>query len=301
MSLWAMIAVSAVLQASGPSSEPAVDDPTLVQGVEVTARPAEETRARATAFVGAISAESGNGRLARWDRKVCPGVVGMKAPYAQMLIDRVAAVAVQVGLEVEPAGCKPDIVIIATDAADVMAEDLVTKTPKAFAKYDSGLSRGRKALKAFVESDEPVRWWHVTRRVMADGQQYDRGASVPVRGIGRLRSTTRDDFDHAVIVIDVTRTGVLRFPALADYVAMVALAQIEPGSETAGVSSVLNLFRDRDAGLVPAESLTEWDLAYLKGLYAARRDVERGATQQQDVIRSVTGALSAPPAEAGKP
>lgn len=299
MSLWTPFLFSALLSVSEPAA--AAGDPTMVQGVVVTARSPEETRAAATAFVGAISAQSGNGRLARWDRKICPGVVGMKAEYAQPLIDRISVVAIQVGLDVAPPGCKPDIVIIATDAADAMAADLVAETPKAFAKYDSGLSRGRKALKAFVESDDPVRWWHVTRRVMADGQQYDRGSSVPVRGIGRLRSTTRDDFDHAVIIIDVTRTGVLRFPALTDYVAMVALAQIEPGGETAGVSSVLNLFRDRDAGLTPAESLTDWDLAYLKGLYAARRDVERGATQEQDVVRSVTDTLTEPPKDTGQP
>ncbi len=34
--------------------------------------------ADSVAFVSDIAGESGNGRLARWDRKICPGVAGMR-------------------------------------------------------------------------------------------------------------------------------------------------------------------------------------------------------------------------------
>ncbi|MDP2260307.1 MAG: hypothetical protein Q8J89_11385 [Caulobacter sp.] len=299
MSIWLAAAMSAAMFAQpAPPATPPAEDGTTVDSLVVTARPAPEKEVIA-AFVATIADETGNDRLGRWDRKICPGVVGLRADYARLLVDRIAETAVEIGLEVGEPGCKANMIVLATAESDKLANSMVKDYPEAFAKFDSGIRPSRRALKAFTTSKAAVRWWHVIARTTADGQRYQKGDQVRVRDVGRLRGGTRDDFDRVIIIMDASRIGTLRFASLADYIAMVGLAQVDPEAEITGVSSVLNLFADRAAGVEPPERMTDWDRAYLKGLYAARRDVRRGDAQEKDIARSMVDDL-ATPAEPGK-
>jgi len=300
MSILLSAALSAVLllQQAAPAAQ-STQDPTDVEGLVVTARP-QPAKEAITGFVASVSAESGNGRLARWDRKVCPGTIGLKPAYAQLMIDRIATTAVKVGLEVGEPGCKANMIIVGTDDSAALVGNIVKENPDAFGKFDGAVSRGRRHLDAFVVSQDPVRWWHVTTRVSADGEKYASGESIRIRDASRLHATTRDDFSHVVIVMDARRMGRLKIAALADYIAMVGLAQIEPEAKTDGVNTILNLFSDRAAGLPPPDGLTDWDIAYLKGLYTARRDAPRGAAQERDVVRTMSDELGGAPKKADK-
>lgn len=293
MSIWSAAALGVALLAQQPATA-SVEDGTTVDSLTVTARPAPDAKA-IEAFVATVADETGNRRLGRWDRKVCTGLVGFRPAYAQMLIDRIATSAIEIGLEVGEPGCKPNMLIFGTADSDKLTKELVKEYPAAFAKYDDGIRAPKRSFEAFMTSKAPVRWWHVTRRTTADGQQYNRGDQVRVRQVGRLNAGTRDDFDRVIIVMDVTRMGRLRMSSLADYIAMVGLAQVDPEAETAGVSSVLNLFADRAAGVEPVTGMTQWDKAYLKGLYGAKRAARRGADQEDDIARSMTEDLAAPP------
>jgi len=289
----AALSASLLLQQAAPVAQ-ATQDTTDIEGLVVTAKPQPAKEAIA-GFVASVSAETGNGKLARWDRKICPGVIGLKPGHAQLLIDRIAATAMTVGLAVGEPGCRANMIIVGSSDSGPLVEGIVKENPDAFGKYDSSINRGRRHLDAFVASDAPVRWWHVTARVTADGQRYRRGEQVRVREVGRLRSNVREDFNHVVIVMDAKRIGSMKMTALADYIAMVGLAQIEPEAKTASVSTILNLFADRDAGLTPPEALTEWDVAYLKGLYAAPRDAPRGIVQEREMVRTMTDDLGGAP------
>jgi hypothetical protein len=285
-----LLSALAILQA-GPAATPPPGEPVTVEGLVVTA-PTKTDKEQITSFVSSVTATNPDKRLGRWDRKICPGVIGLKPAYAQVLLDRIAVTAQSVGLEVGKPGCKADILIVASADTDALVRQAVKDNPDTFAKYEGGISRGRKALQAFIDSPAAVRWWHVSARKTADGQTYVQGANVRVRSVGRVKSNTRVDFDHVVIVMDVRRIGVVRFSALADYVAMVSLAQINPDADTQGVSSILNLFTDKAAGVTPVDAMTEWDIAYLQGLYTARRDVLRGDRQEADVTRSMQTTLA---------
>jgi hypothetical protein len=300
MSAWApaVLSVLAILQAG---AAPVADTPNTVEGVVVTAKPSTPPEEAISNFVGAVTAKVGDKRLSRWDRKICPGVIGMRADYARQLIDGIATTAQRVGLEVGAPGCKANIVILVTDESDAIVANAIKKNGDAFSKYDTAMTRGRKALDGFVDSKAPVRWWHVTGRVGADGQKYTPGQSLKIRDASHVRANTRNDFDHVIIVVDVKRVGVIRFQALVDYVSMVGLAQVDPDADTAGIPTILNLFSDRDAGAAPAPGLTDWDVAYLQGVYSARRDVKRGSRQVADVVRSMAGALVAPKGDAKAP
>lgn len=287
MSLIGLAAAAALAfqQAPAPAEAPPSDDAT-VSGVVISAPPLDEKKA-IESFVENIAADSGNGRIARWDRKVCPGVAGVKPEYAQVVADRVSAVSLKVGLEPGAPGCKVNVLILFTNDADGTVKRSLKQTPQAYSRYDLEMTSGRKALRQFQNSDAPVRWWHVTHRVTEDGTKYNSGDQVQVYSTGRISSRTRDDFDRAIVIVDVTKVGQVRFAALADYIAFVSLAQIDPQAEPKTGSSILNLFSDKAAGIEPQEALTSWDVAYLTGVYEARRDTRNSDGQKRDITRTM--------------
>lgn len=110
-------------------------------------------------------------------------------------------------------------------------------------------------------------------------EQISNGARV--REMSRLRGGVMEMMDYVIIVIDANKASQTTVGALADYVAMVTLAQINPSADLAGAPTILNLF-DENAQVRPTE-LTSWDLAYLRGLYASA-DTPRNTRQQEGQI-----------------
>lgn len=285
-----------------PAPAPAPASPTSVEGLVVQARPPAPPVDTVTAFVDDISAPTVNGRLARWDRKICPGVIGLQPVYAQKIIDRIATIAVTIGLQVGEPGCKANMVIVATDDSQAMAKMVVDRSKRVLEGGVDGDSRGRKALKDFVETPRAVRWWHVTQTIGVDGFGYQRDmedgpGSLQVRSLGRIHATTKDSFLGVIIMVDVARIGVIRFDALTDYVAMVGLAQIDPDTDPTGVPTVLNLFAARDKGATPPSGLTSWDVAYLQSLYTTDPAAVRGSRQERQIIKGMADRLGVAPAD----
>lgn len=252
-------------------------------------------------FVGEIAAAPGSeGQIARWDRKICPLVAGLPVRQLQYMADRIAQRAHQVGLETEGAGCKANILIFVTPDASRLASGIVDEYRTLVGYYsESGVvTQGREGLDSFANSTAPVRWWHVNQTVSADGQQLggetSNGGSAVVRTTqppGRLRRGTRQDFLRVLIIVDARQAQGLQFQALSDYVAMVSLAQLDPPGETTAVPTVLNLFHERDAGAPAMSGMTEWDEAYLDGLYNARRTAPREIWQVRDITRTMVEQL----------
>jgi len=69
---------------------------------------------------------------------------------------------------------------------------------------------------------------------------------------------------RSIIIVDVDRLAGASLVQLADYLALVALAQIDAEADTAPYPTILNLFADPASA--PA-GLTEWDRSYLTALY----------------------------------
>lgn len=68
-----------------------------------------------------------------------------------------------------------------------------------------------------------------------------------------------------IVLIDASRARGVSYGQLAAYVGMVALAEIRIDSTVSSAPSILQLFSDI-AKPAPA-GLTEWDEAFLRGLY----------------------------------
>ncbi|MFZ2029434.1 MAG: hypothetical protein WAU68_03925 [Vitreimonas sp.] len=233
-------------------------------------------------FVADISApaNSGDHQIARWDHRICAGVFGLThLEQAQFIVDRVAQRAFAIGLDAGAPGCRANIVIFVTPDANALAHSLATEYRglMALRREINRHAPDAAALDRFVDSDRPVRWWHVSNTVSADGIRIGEpsgnmmesgGAAVRVFNPSRLHSAVRQDFDRVIIIVDARQATGHTLSALADYLAMVSLAQLSPTIETAAYPSVLNLFANDQS----VAGMTNWDIAYLDGLYHAPRN-----------------------------
>lgn len=309
--MFAWLAVASAL-AMGPSAPQDDPDPVAqLPSVVVDGRPLAE---QARSFVAAATEGPRRRSLARWETPICFGVANLKADAAQALIDRMAKVAVSLGLETQPPGCKPNLLVIAAHAADAEAvvRRAIDRSEFDFRPARGGTDRGRAALEAFASSTAPVRWWHVSLPVevrtggpalLLDGESLMGPAfgpqsafgeaapvlSVNVDSLSRIRATTRNDLMRVIIVVDADQAAAVPFPALADYLAMVGLAQIDPEAEVGGAPTILNLF-NADA-IQPARRMTEWDAAFLISLYEARSNPASLNHQEHDIGRRLARVL----------
>jgi hypothetical protein len=236
----------------------------------------------------AVSAR-GVDQLSTWDFRICPGVAGLRAQHAQLVVDRMAQRAMDVGLSVGEPGCRANVLVMISMDPDTLAQQLFNESPAALGFYsERGQSTlGRAALRDFVESDAPVRWWHVSQEYTqgneAVTETLDGQAPYTVRhgGPSLLRRGTHLNFVAAIVIVDGRRlVDGVDLGALADYLAMVTLAQVDPEAETQGLPTILNLFVQAGA----PHTLTEWDVGYLRGLYATGEDDNRN--RQQTIMRS---------------
>lgn len=115
-----------------------------------------------------------------------------------------------------------------------------------------GATLGEAALRAFVSTPRAVRL--ISQTTSADGQALLNGAPLRV---------------------------------VADYVAFMSSAQINPELSDPDFPTILNLFSNRDPAIRPMQ-LTEWNLGYLDGRYhvtQSARDARDASEQESEIER----------------
>lgn len=287
-----------VQTAPPPSPPPAIPDPTAVavDDVIVEGRRLEDA---AREFVAQVGAPAGPRGLARWNRQICVGVVNMKGAAAQYMVDRVSNLAAEMDIPTGQPGCTPNVTIFATTDGAALASAMVEGRRREFDVGSTQMAQGDRALSAFKNSDRAVRWWQIsvptdintgTRAIRLAGD-VDEVTGEPIAPVisrtataGRLRTQIRDDMARVVIIFDVNRLQGATFEQLADYIAMVALAQVDPDADLTGYNTVLNLFQEPQA----TPGLTGWDRTYLKALYAAQQAEINPRAQAADIANLVT-------------
>lgn len=282
------LAAVALLIAAGGANQAALQIPqnapaTQLEDVVVEGR---NLREAVDSFVDEIVAPPVGRGPARWNRQVCVGVVNLRRDAAQALADQVSSVAGRVGLEIGEPGCSPNILVIATDDGPGLARALVTEKPLAFRPQYSGAARSSEALEFFQTTPAAVRWWHVSMPVVRDTGEP--GVRMPgfgppmIPGEGRLRNPLRNDLQRVFVILDMDDATGLTVEQVGDYVAMVALAQVDPEAETSSYDTVLNLFKATTPGL----ALTDWDVSYLTALYGSELN-QRSANAQGGEISNL--------------
>ena len=298
--LAAFLTASAAAQESSPSPAAAVetDASQPIDEVVVRGRRLEDIksdlRIHIQDFIGEVVRKPPGRGFARWHRNVCVGVYNLNNNAAQYVVDRISKLALEVGLEPGEPGCVPQInIVFATDAKETAAA-MVENEPRLFmpAAGHAGMDLGRVALEEFAQSEQAVRWWHVSLPVDArmGGAAIELSdncgeafcpPTINVAGPSRIHSGTRDDMLYVVVIVDATKLKGTTWQQLGDYLAVVSLCQIDPQTNPASFDSILNLFTNPKA----YSGLTDWDRSYVKALYEL--DQERIESMQTNSIVSL--------------
>lgn len=281
-----------------PPQDPLVE--TEVEGITVEAELDSMSLDVATrTFVRAVAAPVDGRGLAQWHRPICAAVVNFGGEGAQYMVDRIHTVAADLGLPTREPGCTPNILVVfAADGAEA-ADRMVEDEPMNFRIGVGGLDRGSAALRRFRTEQRPVRWWQVSaptdpttgaRVFHLPGDAIDNYAQdqpnapiIMMNNGSRLNNRIRDYLARVVIVIDVDEVGGIAFTQLVDYVALIAMAQVDPDGDTSAFTTILNVFDDPQA----TPELSDWDWSYLKALYGPRSEVRGSRGQMGEVAGEI--------------
>lgn len=108
----------------------------------------------------------------------------------------------------------------------------------------------------------------------------------------RTRQSTRQDISFALVIVDANAAAELPPEAVADYLAMATLVQVNPDADMSAFPSVLNLFSHTAAA---PDGMTAWDQAYLQGLYTATREASNSRRQRADIARRMAESVRVTP------
>lgn len=296
-SLSAVLALTLALGAVGAASaqEPPARPSTQLDDVVLEGRQLE---AMVRGFVNEVSQPANNRGLARWNRPICVGAVNLRNDVAQYVVDRISDVARELDVEAGEPGCRPNILIVAADDGAALASAIVEDRPRNFDLRHNSTDAGTRAFRNFLTGDQPVRWWQISMPI--DSETGRRAIRLPgdvdpagqpgapvihVFAASRLRTQIRDDLARSIIIIDVERLAGANLVQLADYLALVALAQVDAEADVSTFPTILNLFDD-PAG-APA-GLTDWDRSYLRALY----EHDQLRINRNSQVRSVAEAVT---------
>lgn len=282
-------------QTPAPQTVP-VEEPVELEDVEVTGAPLDSM---IRDFVNEVADPTRGRGLARWEERICIGVANMRNEPAQYIADRISTVAEDIGLTPGQPGCTPNVMIVATDDPSALAQALTGEHRRAFRMGGSGMDQGGPALRAFETSQAPVRWWQVS--MPTDSETGERAVRIPGEcrdpcmspndyapiintfAASRLSTQIVDTLFRTIVILDVDKVSGVSVVQLADYLAMVTLAQIDPEADPSRYASILNVFDDPES----APMLTDWDKAYLQGLYDAERSRKNLGAGRMEIADSI--------------
>jgi hypothetical protein len=307
-SLSAVLALTLALAAGAVAAQEAPQTPAAQRSAQLDEVVVEGRQLEALVrnFVTDVSQPANNRGLARWNRPICVGAVNLRNDVGQYVIDRISDVARELEVEAGEPGCRPNVLIVAAVDGAGLATALVEDRPRNFDLRHNGTDAGTRAFRNFRTGDQPVRWWQISMPI--DSETGGRAVRLPgdidpasgqpsapeihVFAASRLRTQIRDDLVRSVIIVDVDRLGGASLVQLADYLALVALAQVDAEADTAPYPTILNLFADPASA--PA-GLTGWDRSYLTALY----EHDQLRINRNSQVRAVAEAVARDRREAG--
>lgn len=250
--------------------------------INVVARKPEEVRREAKEFLGVTGITERP--VARWIDPVCPAVLEVRKDIAKRIEARVRAAATAAGVRVAQKRCAPNFKIVFSPDAQSLLKQVASRKSGGFAD----LPAQERAL--IYANTTPVRWWHIVQKRTKDGARSMASDTPPAAGLnvglgavvlgGRVYQQYRSSIIGsqmvrgivtANVVIDVKLAEGVPVDSIADYAALVGLAEVRLGKD-APANSILSLFSTDG----PRE-LTALDQTFLRTLYGLPLDRTAGA------------------------
>ena len=256
---------------------------TATKPSDETIRSFVETRAQPTYVLG---------RMARWNREICPVTMGLAEKYAKYISQRIKDVAAAVGAPVNTnPGCRPNIEVMFTLNPQILMNNVHKDQPLLL-----GYHHNETEADELAKVTHSIQGWYTTVSLDTNGYtQVDngtcKGAGIVVAGISlpcaiithstgsRAVDGLNSGFFNIVIVADPSKLLDYEIGTLGDYIAMMALSQAASLDSCQELPSISNLMA-KGCASVPSW-ITDGDLAYLKGLYRVPSGYSMSAQREE--------------------
>lgn len=282
--LW--LATSSVYAASQAREK--TEEEVIVQGKRI------ELERRVHDFVSGIThrgymTES----LARWNKPICPLVAGIPSAQGEYILSQVSKAGKAAGARLAGRKCKPNFHVVLTYDPDELMRLWRQRAPRLF-----GASSPTEVQRVMGRA-RPVRVWYNAWEKCGDGEQggVSTGANLSdawnYMGDCQIKDT-RLEFKYVVpiqsvvVIVDIDDIKEVKIGPLADYIAMVGLAKVDFSADLGDAPTVLRLFPvSADVG---PQGMSEWDRAFLKGLYSTS---QLSRFQRSEIARQMVRGLVA--------
>ena len=268
------------------ASQPPTQDARLPQVTIRAQREALERRVRA--FISGGFQDLYLESLTRWNTSICPLVVGLPPAQADTFRARLFEIATAAGAQIVRQPCETNFAVIAAANPNQVL--------KAWYKRDYHIFGDATQLRIqmFLAAPEPIRVWYNTTHKAANVLPYTPNIDgLWVKGNWNIQVNNHAEaslivsneirsFASVVVVIDAGRTKDVSLNQLADYVAMVGLAETEHNMDVSSAPTVLRLFSTSDQSA--PSGLSAWDTAFLRALY---RTDQRTVLQRYWIMQSM--------------
>jgi hypothetical protein len=275
LSIWTLLlAAAAPMSRAGPPIVPAeaaqsADNHSAPPATlpQVTIRARRELERRTTQFVAKVTGPLNNDdAIQRWQSPICLAVAGLPKEEGEKEFARLAHTLVSLGLPPEHEGCRPNFIVV------------VTPDPAALLNAAPAyLFGGQVGLHAFITTPRPVRIWYNAVLTSEDGSLLDPSTGeTPLGAVPTYRVlpvSPRAEywmwrrFVSIVAVVDLTRVVGYDWRQVTDYIVMTGLTRVNPDADFGDAPTILRLFSSPDKDRLM--SLSDWDRAFLKELYAS--------------------------------
>jgi hypothetical protein len=278
----------AAADAPGPAPKPAT---TLADVTVEAAR--KSIQHRVDSFIWQLTRRAREA-LARWNTPACPMVAGLSREQGEFVLGRFSQVAAAAGAPLAAPQCRPNLYIVVTRSPEALLTAWHARDARLFGE---GYPH---AIRRFVDTPRPVRVWY--NGDYESGPPAGTAASAEAATIAgyeglrvdvsakptRLQWNAVRDLGSVIVIVEPTRTRGVPLAQLADYIALVALAEIDLDAPLGEAPTILHLFgADAPPATAPV-GLSDWDAAFLKALYHTDpRDTMQRAAMQQQVLHDV--------------
>lgn len=231
--------------------------------------------------------------LVRWTIPVCPLVVGMQPSTNEYVATRVRQIAAAAGVRTAPQPCEANLVILISAQPEAVLQEWYKKDFHVFEGFEGASDR---TISAFIKTPRQARVWYNIHTERPHGMSYGYYTAAPFNPASP-RTNQMDDatrtvftgvraFTTVVVAFDSTRLKGIKVRQLADYSAMVGLAQIQNDVDVGNAPSILRVFAAPDDA--KPEGLSDWDAAFLKALYGTN---QQSTMQKGEIARRMASDI----------
>ena len=246
-----------------------------------------------TSEVFQLSGES----LIRWNTPICPLVQGLPTAFNEYVQARITQIALAARAPVAEKHCRENLYVFASSDPVSLLNKLWKKNPGMY-----GAPNGLGGPESFIHSRRPVRVWYNTESEcqqasgdsagivsmgmnsgmsQAAGRPLDMSAGMCSNVDTRLNYAGVNTVSSAFIVVDMSQMREITTRQLADYVAMVGLAQFRMNTDPGKMPTILRLFQDP---MHPPQGLSPWDRALLYSLYNTNQSSIGQVSEIEDTV-----------------